>query len=192
MEYVPDPCPTLEEYVRQRGPGLGSDEIVALGRQLLGVLAHLYAHKVVHGDIKLNNFLVQQRLLEAAAEAPKFPRLVLIDFGCAVMRGEGPADMNRKFEVHVAEATNFALGSSSHQAPEVVAALALKRRLRRGSDERVVVPLGGQDAFAAGVAMCVCLSHSVSPSPSLCSSSTRGGRLREGGANTVNDAGLAC
>ncbi len=96
---------------------------------------------------------------------------MLLDFGCAVMRGDGQADMNAQFEVHAAEGTNFSLGNPSHQAPEVVAALALTGKLRRGSNERVVVPLAGQDAFAAGVTLCVhvsvCVSHSPSLRPSL-------------------------
>ena len=100
---------------------------------------------------------------------------MLLDFGCAVMRGEGQADMNAQFEVHAAEGTHFSLGNQSHQAPEVVAAMALKGKLRRGSDERVVVPLAGQDAFAAGVTLCVrlsvCVSHSLSQS--VCLSLTR-------------------
>ena len=100
---------------------------------------------------------------------------MLLDFGCAVMRGEGQADMNAQFEVHAVEATHFSLGNQSHQAPEVVAAMALKGKLRRGSDERVVVPLAGQDAFAAGVTLCVrlsvCVSHSLSQS--VCLSLTR-------------------
>ncbi len=100
---------------------------------------------------------------------------MLLDFGCAVMRGEGQVDMNAQFEVHAAEGTHFSLGNQSHQAPEVVAAMALKGKLRRGSDERVVVPLAGQDAFAAGLTLCVylsvCVSHS--PSQSLCLSLTR-------------------
>ncbi len=103
--------------------------------------------------MKLNNMVVQMPDPDTAANMPL--RLVLIDFGCAVMRGDGVADMNDQFEVHLVEATNFSLGNMSHLAPEVVGALARKQKLRRGSNDRVVVPLAGQDAFAAGVALCV-------------------------------------
>ncbi len=68
--------------------------------------------------------------------------------------------MNAQFEVHAEE--NFCLGNQSHLAPEVLAALAVKGKLRRGSEERVVFPLAGQDAFAAGVTLCVHLTLSVS------------------------------
>jgi serine/threonine protein kinase len=176
MECAPT---TLEEHVRRLGPALQGDEIVALGLQVVRALLHLCVHGVVHGDVKLNNFVVEQLLLlappsevakaEGAGPAPAgggggggggapaaaCPRVMLLDFGCAVMRGQGQADMNAQFEVHAVEATHFSLGNQSHQAPEVVAAMALKSKLHRGSDERVVVPLAGQDAFAAGVTLCV-------------------------------------
>jgi serine/threonine protein kinase len=198
MECAPT---TLEKYVRDLGQALRGDLIVALGLQVVRALLHLFVHGVVHGDVKLDNFLVEQLLLPAPpSEVPKAkgaapapagggggggggaaavacPRVMLVDFGCAVMRGEGQADMNAQFEVHAAEATNFSLGNLAHRAPEVVAALARKGELRRGSEERVVVPLAGQDAFAAGVTLCVhlsvCVSHSLSQSLYLSLTRTR-------------------
>ena len=132
---------------------MDADRAMALARQVVDALHHLHAHKVVHGDVKLNNFMVQTAT--GGGVAPDAPRVVLTDFGCAVQHGSGPADMDDAFEVHATEATNFALGNPAHQAPEVVAALARKAKLGRGSAERVVIPLASQDAFAAGLVMCV-------------------------------------
>jgi serine/threonine protein kinase len=165
LELVPK---TLEQHVRELGARMDAGRATALARQVVGALGHLYAHKVVHGDVKLNNFLVQAADADGAAaaavggaaaaasgdDAPP-PRVVLTDFGCAVQHGTGPADMDDDFRVHAAEATNFSLGNPAHLAPEVVAALARKGKLARGSGERVAIPLGAQDAFAAGVVLCV-------------------------------------
>ena len=137
------------------GADMDADRAMALARQVVDALHHLHAHKVVHGDVKLNNFMVQPATGGGVAAASDAPRVVLTDFGCAVQLGSGPADMDDDFEVHAAEATNFAFGNPAHQAPEVVAALSRKAQLGRGSAERVVIPLASQDAFAAGLVMCV-------------------------------------
>jgi serine/threonine protein kinase len=127
---------------------------MVLARQVVDALNHLHVHKVVHGDVKLDSFLVQPAVgSEAATGTP--PRVVLSDFGCTVLHGPGPADMDDAFEVHATEATNIVLGNPAHLAPEVHAALKRKMRLARGSTERVVIPLAAQDAFAAGLVLCV-------------------------------------
>ncbi len=143
---------TLEQHVRDVGANIDIGQMLAIARQVIDSLHHLHAHKVVHGDVKLNNFLVLPAAGGAVAGAP---RVVLADFGCAVQHGTGPADIDDAFRVHATQATNFSLGNPAHQAPEVVAALARKAQLPRDSAEVVVIDLRSQDSFAAGMMMCV-------------------------------------
>ncbi len=145
---------TLEQHVRDVGADMDAGLATAIARQVVDSLHHLQANKVVHGDVKLNNFLVQP-VAVGGAVAQGAPRVVLTDFGCAVQHGTGPADMDDTFRVHATQATNFSLGNAAHQAPEVVAALARKAQLPRGSAEIVEIDLRSQDSFAAGMVMCV-------------------------------------
>ncbi len=139
---------TLHDYVVASGATLGADEIVALGVQVASALLHLQASGVLHGDIKLTNLMVA----EALAGLP--PRVVLVDFGCAVLRGNGANDMDADMQVHAsAGAANFALGNESHLAPEVLNALRRRARLPRDSTERVAIPLTKQPSFELGVVL---------------------------------------
>ena len=159
---------TLEAHLDARGANLTQAEAVSIGAQVACAVKHLYAHGVVHGDIKLNNLMVdlgagvdargadgggggaaQDAVAVAAAAAAV--RVVLVDFGCAAAQGPGQADMDDQMRVLATLATNFALGNQSHLAPEVLDAFARKGRLPRHSREEVVIPLTHQPSFALGV-----------------------------------------
>jgi serine/threonine protein kinase len=148
---------TLEQHVRALGADLYRLQILQLAVQVLDSLVHLHKNGVVHGDIKLNNFMVAVVATggdddggggagdgpsegdenddqnneddhddgDAREETPtgtggggtgagaggdrkpraRLTRVVLVDFGCAVLRGTGTADMDEHFQVHAAEAT---------------------------------------------------------------------------------------
>ncbi len=134
---------TLQHYVQELGEQLTASDAAALGAQVAAGLLHVQASGVEHADVKLSNLMVD----------PAFepPRVVLVDFGCAVLRGPGPADMDAYMQVHATASTNLTLGNPAHLAPEVQAALQRMRQLARDSTARVVVPLAHQSAFALGV-----------------------------------------
>jgi hypothetical protein len=136
---------TLEQHVKELGTSLGACDAAALGVQVAAALLHLRASGVEHGDLKLDNLMVDP------ARDP--PRVVLVDFGCAVMRGARSEDMDERMEVHATRATALTLGNPAHLAPEVLAALKRKGELARESAEVVVVPLAQQSAFALGVVL---------------------------------------
>lgn len=134
---------TLEQHVAAMGDALDAVAAIRLGAQVVEALQHLDAHGVVHGDLKPNNCMV---------DSTRTPcRLVLVDFGCAVLRGSRSMDMNDDMTVIATESTNFSLGNQAHLAPEVLAALARKGSLSRDSREQIEVPLSMQSSFAAGV-----------------------------------------
>ena len=152
---------TLEAYLDARGADLTQAEVVSIGTQVACAVSHLYSHGVVHGDIQLNNLMVDlgaagggggaARDAVAAAAGAATVRVVLVDFGCAAAQGTGQADMDDQMRVSATVATNFALGNQSHLAPEVLDAFARKGRLPRHSREEVVIPLAHQPSFALGV-----------------------------------------
>ena len=59
--------------------------------QVVEAMLHLHNHGVVHGDIKANNVMID------STTSPL--RVVLVDFGCAVLQGDGSGDMNADMEV---------------------------------------------------------------------------------------------
>ena len=134
---------TLEQHVAALGDALDNVAAISLAAQVVEALHHLHACGVVHGDLKPNNCMVD------SARTPC--RVVLVDFGCAVLRGPRSTDMNDSMTVIATESTNITLGNQAHLAPEVLAALARKGKLSRGSDKRIEIPLGKQSSFAAGV-----------------------------------------
>jgi hypothetical protein len=136
---------TLEQHVRELGADLSAAQLASLGAQLAAAQHHLYVNGVVHCDLKLNNIMVDP--------AMEPPRLAVVDFGCAVVRGDGAADMDDAMNISAVEATCAVLGNPAHLAPEVQTALQRKVRLARGSAERVVIPLAGQPAFELGAVL---------------------------------------
>ena len=169
---------TLEKYVRDLGADLDALRILQIGTQIVDALLHLKRNGVVHGDMKLNNIM-----MDASLDPPQ---PVLVDFGCAVLRGERAGDMDEGMDVHAVEATNFALGNQAHLAPEVLAALTRKGQLARGSAERVTIPLAKQPSFEAGVVLhelALGLRHPVTDYPLL-------GNSEEEFARSIDTAGL--
>jgi hypothetical protein len=81
MEYVPGA--TLRERLRGHPGGMDAVELERLCRHLLGALAFVHAHGIVHGDLKPSNLL-----LRAPGE------VVIADFGAAQLatdvRASGP------------------------------------------------------------------------------------------------------
>jgi hypothetical protein len=142
LELLPQ---TLEKYVKDLGDTLGIKEARSLGKQIVVAVRHLETNGVIHGDLKLNNIMVDPGTTPV--------RIVLVDFGCAVLRGDGAADMDKSMHVHVREGTNFSLGNQCHQAPEVLEGFNRKSKLERDSLEKVKIPLRGQGAFAVGVVL---------------------------------------
>ena len=55
FEYLPK---NLEEHLTARGNDISADEVVSIAVQILRAAQHLHAHRVVHFDFKLDNFLV--------------------------------------------------------------------------------------------------------------------------------------
>ena len=55
FEYLPK---NLEEHLEARGDDLSAEEVVAIAVQILRAAQHLHAHRVVHFDLKRDNFLV--------------------------------------------------------------------------------------------------------------------------------------
>lgn len=71
LEY-PRPCVTLLDYIRQSGGHLSEALARHLMRQAVIACKHCIDHGVFHGDLKIDNVLVNTDTLE----------LKLIDFGC--------------------------------------------------------------------------------------------------------------
>eukprot|EP00750_Incisomonas_marina_P017681 INCI234.1.p1 GENE.INCI234.1~~INCI234.1.p1 ORF type:complete len:764 (+),score=124.81 INCI234.1:145-2292(+) len=136
---------SLQDHVTALGAALTAAQVVSLGAQLAGAVAHLHAHGVVHGDLKLNNAMVDPAI--------RPPRVALVEFGCAAIKGELAADMDEDMNVHALEVTTVALGNPAHLAPEVHAALARKTQPLRDTAERVTISLAGQPSFSLGVAL---------------------------------------
>ncbi|KAG2466697.1 PIM2 kinase, partial [Polypterus senegalus] len=90
----PTPCINLLDFLYQFGGIL--DELVAKGifRQMVQAVQQCHSHGVFHGDLKLNNFLVQIDTQEVK----------LIDFGCGALLAEA--------------AINGRIGTRVHSPPE--------------------------------------------------------------------------
>ena len=143
---------TLDTYLAEKGEGVSAKLATALGVQLASALLHLYRNGVVHADLKLNNIMVD----------PSYepPRLVVVDFGCAIMKGERRADMDERMRVHSGNGVMFAMGNPAHISPEVLDAMARRHKLSRESTEVVHIPLAAQPAFALGVLLYeICLDE---------------------------------
>ncbi|TQN30908.1 serine/threonine protein kinase [Haloactinospora alba] len=91
-DYVPGP--TLQQYVRTRGP-LRGEHLLALAAGLAHALSAVHAHEAVHRDLKPGNVLL----------APHGP--VMVDFGIA--REVGDSDLTRTGDV---------VGTSGWMSPE--------------------------------------------------------------------------
>jgi serine/threonine-protein kinase len=91
--------PTLAEELARVGR-LPVSRVVDAAVQLLRALTHAHAHGIVHRDIKPANVMLARR-------AGGGRRLVLIDFGLALLRDDAPLT-----------ATGVTYGSPSYMAPE--------------------------------------------------------------------------
>ena len=88
----------------------------------------------------------------------------MVDFGCAIMRGEKRSDMDEQMRVHAANGVHFAPGNHVHLCPEVLDAIARRSLVSRESTDVIVVPLAAQPSFALGVLLYeICLG--VHPIP---------------------------
>ena len=142
LEYLPE---TLQAFVTRLGRDMTSQLAVKLGCQIVAGVAHLTKNGVVHGDMKLNNVMVD------TTDGDQQPRIVLVDFGCAVLRGPGQKDLDDNMSAFGTSGNAFALGNMAHIAPEVHVAFGRQRSVPRDSNERVEIPLRHQGAFAAGL-----------------------------------------
>jgi serine/threonine protein kinase len=76
-------------------------------------------------------------------------RVVLIDFGCAKVCGDGPDALDKAMQLHAVRGTSLD-GNRSHRAPEVLAAEAVLLGVVDPA-QQVTVPLAGQPAFELGL-----------------------------------------
>ena len=82
-------------------------------------------------------------------------RVVVVDFGCAVMRGAGPADMNDRLEVNAVCTTNITLGNQAHLAPEVLEVCEFVRVCVHASERLCVHACDVRLLCCCGVWQCV-------------------------------------
>ena len=145
MELLPMNLATLLQSRRESHKRLSSSDILAISTQVADAVHHLQEAGVVHGDLKLENVLVD----------PRSKRAVIVDFSCAAKRGGGPGDLNAEHSLRPFANTELTLGNEQHLAPEVVE--GVRRHLNRGpgvgADQRVAISLKHQPAFAVGVLM---------------------------------------
>ncbi|XP_044079477.1 serine/threonine-protein kinase pim-2-like isoform X2 [Siniperca chuatsi] len=77
----PVPCLDLIEYMNYRGSTLQEHEAKTIAKQLVDALIEVHSRGVFHGDIKLDNILIETD--------SDVPRIRLIDFGCGTFLSEG-------------------------------------------------------------------------------------------------------
>lgn len=76
----PDPCMDLERFLNNHGQRLDEEKARAIMLQALEAVRHCSRRGVMHGDIKLENFLINTVTSE----------IKLIDFGCgSLIKGTG-------------------------------------------------------------------------------------------------------
>ena len=143
MELLPGP--TLEAYVRERGP-LPEDEVVAYASQIAAGLAAAHGAGVVHRDLKPANVMFDAHGV-----------LKIVDFGIARLAHASAARMT---------ATGTVLGSAPYLSPEQVAG-------RPGDARSDLYALGcvmmtlltGRPPFEGDNAIAVAHQHVKAPTP---------------------------
>ncbi|KAI4891459.1 hypothetical protein NFI96_024368 [Prochilodus magdalenae] len=91
----PDPCMDLERFLHNHGQRLDEEKARAIMLQALEAVRHCSRRGVMHGDIKLENFLINTVTSE----------IKLIDFGCgSLIKGTG---------------CDYAAGTPEYWGPEI-------------------------------------------------------------------------
>ena len=155
LEYLPL---TLNAFVLDVGSEMTREMATALAVQIVDAAAHLKKHGLVHCDMKTDNVMIEYH-----PDGLKPPRVVIVDFGCSVVRGNRQLDMDESFTVHGRAANPFPMGNPAHVAPEVLVALKRQGAIPRGDERRVPIPLQHQGAFSAGVLLFELAMGSVHP-----------------------------
>ena len=127
LEHLPR---TLEHFVKDQGEGMTPELAANVALQIVSASAHLKQHGVVHCDMKANNVMVDEDTIVGG----RCPRIVLVDFGCAVILGE---QLDESWNLH-----RNGLGNMAHLAPEVH--LAMQK-------DPLCIPLLRQGAFSTGI-----------------------------------------
>jgi serine/threonine-protein kinase len=107
---------TLRKLIKERG-AMPPEIAAAIGRELLGALAHASANGVVHRDIKPENVLIEHRAAPGAAASERVTpaasgdriAVKLTDFGIAKL-----------LDAQGVTSTGQVLGSPAHMAPEQI------------------------------------------------------------------------
>ncbi|GMH32420.1 hypothetical protein BSKO_00254 [Bryopsis sp. KO-2023] len=98
----------LQDFIAAHSP-LREDQVVAIVTEVVGVLKQCHLHKILHGDVKAANFVIDsttsRRLLRSNPSLLQTGWLKAIDFGTCRHIGVG----------HVSQA----LGTPTHWSPEV-------------------------------------------------------------------------
>ena len=140
LEYIP--C-TLEKFVKDQRELLTPSLAITLGTDIVCAAKQLNNCGVVHGDKKPNNIMVDVTGRHGQ------PRAVLVDFGCAVVKGDGPKDMDDRMAMRASAQNPVSFGNIVHLAPEVRQALSLQ--CHADGNQEVIIPLRQQGAFSAGL-----------------------------------------
>lgn len=73
MSYIPGP--TLQQYVKQKGP-LDPEPVCVVAQRVLNILLYMHDHDVVHGDVKPQNLILQD----------EGHTVTLVDYGLSMVR----------------------------------------------------------------------------------------------------------